>query len=108
MDVRCANGFIPFDRRQNMSVICEYNESSQAYEWNTNSYSRCIENNCGPPKDFKWLEENMRRDSYAIGQEVTYTCPSGNELRTICVIDPNTGFGVWDFAGSCSGRMRYT
>ena len=91
-----------------MSVICEYRESTQSFEWNTDNYSQCIENNCLQHTDFKWLAEDMRKDSYSIGEEVRYICPSGYHMRTLCVIDPNTGFGIWDFDGSCSGKKFYT
>ena len=104
IEAKCADGFIPSDRRLSMSVICGYNEDTQEFEWNKRNYAECIENSCEPHKDFMWIREDIRKNSYAIGEEVRYTCPGGYRLRTICVIDPNTGFGVWDFSGSCSGK----
>ena len=103
IEVKCVEGFIPQDRSQKMSVICEFEESTKSFEWNRKNYSKCIENNCIAHTDFKWLAENIRKDSYSIGEQVSYTCPGGYRMRTICDIDLFTGFGEWDFTGSCSG-----
>ena len=101
--VKCAEGFIPLNRHPDISVICEFVNQTKRFEWNTEKYSKCIENNCMPHKDFKWLAENISKASYSIGEQVSYTCPGGYRLRTICEVDLITGFGKWDFTGSCSG-----
>ena len=101
--VKCEEGFIPTDRRPEMSVLCEFVEESENFEWNTTDYSTCIEINCMQHKDFKPFAKNITKTSFAIGEQVTYTCPGGYRLRTICEVDLITGFGEWDFIGSCSG-----
>ena len=101
--VKCAEGFIPIDRRPDMSVICEFVEETERFEWNTTNYSTCIENHCIQHKDFGPFAKNITKTSFAIDEQVTYTCPGGYRLRTICEVDLITGFGEWDFIGSCSG-----
>ena len=108
IDVKCAAGFIPVDRSLFMSVICEFNETTQAFEWNKKNFSQCIENYCRPHEDFKLISENIRKSSYSIGEQINYTCPSGYRIRTLCEIDRNTGFGIWDFDGSCAGKFLHS
>ena len=104
IEVKCAEGFIPQDRRRYMSVVCEYNELTMEFEWNKENSPKCIKNGCTPHFDFQWITNFDRNSTYEISEVVNYTCPNGYRMRIRCLIDEANGFGKWNFDGKCTGN----
>ena len=88
-----------------MHIQCIYNEGDGSFAWVGVDSIQCGHPSCNGHQDFLQANGTFRAE-YSIGEIVTYKCPNGYALRTLCRLDANTGFGEWDFEGSCKGTFN--
>ena len=100
IEVICNEGLIP-QSRSNARITCIYDEKMNSLEWVDIESINCVPPSCNPHPEFQYIT-NVE-SFYHIGEIITFTCPNGYRIRTRCVLDEITGFGVWNFNGSCTG-----
>lgn len=100
IEVVCNEGYIPKSRRKTY-IICTYNQEMNFLEWENMDLIDCIPTSCNPHPDFRYFNES--KPYYNIGEILNYSCPNGHRIRSRCMLDEITNFGVWNFNGSCNG-----
>ena len=98
----CKEGYI-FKDRQPHWTICSFKESNSFHEWSDLEKIGCIPNSCNQHPDFDLVNLAIKKEFYDIGEMIIYTCPNGYMIRIKCITNRSTGFGEWDFKGSCKG-----
>ena len=104
IEVVCDEGYIP-ESRANSHITCTYNIESDLLEWEESSPISCLPTSCNPHPDFRYIHEI--KQYYDIGEIIKFTCPNGYQIRTRCVLDKITGYGIWNYNGSCTGLMIF-